>query len=83
MATLYLSGKGITSDSKYNYTSINLDDFQSLAVGTGAVGDQESGTIFRTSGDFYTITNPGGSEGEFTFTQSSGMGLRAVVVRTK
>ena len=83
MATLYLSGKGITSDSKYDYTSIDLGDFRPLLVGTGTVGDQESGMIFRTSGDFYTITNPGGSEGEFTFAQSSGMGLRTVVVRTK
>jgi hypothetical protein len=83
MATLYLSGRRITSNSKYNFTSIDLDDFRPLLVGTGAVGDQKLGTIFRTSGDFYTFTNPGGSRGEFTFTHSPDMGLRAVVVRTK
>ena len=86
MATLYLSGKGITSDDTYNFSSIDLDDpsFVSLRVGSGQVGSQQlSGTVFRTAGDFYLIKNPGGSEGEFTFSQSSNAGLRAVVVRTQ
>jgi hypothetical protein len=84
MATLYLSGRGITSDPRYNFVSIDLGDFRSLKVGSGVVGGPpRSGDVFRTSGDFYLITNPGGSEGEFTFTQSSGMGLRSVVVRTR
>jgi len=86
IATLYLSGKGITSDDTYNFSSIDLDDasFVSLRVGSGQVGSQQlSGTVFRTAGDFYLIKNPGGSEGEFTFSQSSNAGLRAVVVRTQ
>ena len=84
LATLHLSGKGITSDDTYNFMSIDLDDFQSLSVGGGQVeGPQLLGTVFRTAGDFYLITNPGGSQGEFTFSQSSNMGLRTVVVRTR
>jgi hypothetical protein len=83
LATLYVSGRGITSDSEYNFTSIDLGDFGPLSVGPATVGDPISGTVFRTSGDFFTATNPGGSQGEFTFTQSSDMRLRAVVVRTR
>jgi hypothetical protein len=84
LATLHLSGKGITSDAAYNFASIDLGDFAWLKVGSGQVaGEQISGTVFRTSGDFYLITNPGGAEGEFTFGQSSSMGLRTVVVRTR
>jgi hypothetical protein len=84
MATLYMSGRGITSDGTYNFTSIDLDDFQSLKVGGAQVGGQQlTGTVFRTAGDFFLITNPGGTEGEIMFTQSSNAGLRTVVVRTR
>lgn len=85
LATLYLSGRGITSDSKYRYSSIDLlADFQPLQVGSGQVGGQGvSGSVLRTSGEHYLFTNPGGSEGEFTFGLNTGSGLRCVVVRTR
>jgi len=84
MATLYLSGRGITSDGTYNFNSIDLADFQALKVGNTQVGGQQlKGTVYRTAGDFYLITNSGGTEGELVFTQSSNAGLRTVVVRTR
>jgi hypothetical protein len=84
LATLYLSGRGITSDGTYNYTSIDLGDFASLAVGSGQLGGAGiAGDVFRTAGDFFVLTAQGTAQGEFTFGQSSGMGLRTVVVRTR
>jgi hypothetical protein len=84
MATLYLSGRGITSDPKFEFVSIDLNDFTPLrfnrrVVGAGAV----SGTVKRTSGDFYLFTSSGTSPGEFTFTQSNRAGMRYMVVRTQ
>ena len=87
LATLHLSGRGITDDERYNFTSIDLDDFephQSLLVRTWVVGSPPvSGQIVRTSGHFYLFGNPGGGDGEFIFTGESGMGLRTVIVRTR
>jgi hypothetical protein len=89
LATLYLSGRGITADPKYNYSSIDLADFQPQQPGGMPVdarqvgGPDVSGSVLRTSGEFYLFTNPGGSEGEFTFTLNSGSGFRVVVVRTR
>lgn len=85
LATLYLSGKGIATDSeKYNYTTINLPDFGVLTVGSGEAGGEPlTGSVVRTAGDFYLVTNPGGSAAEFTFSAGAGAGLRAVVVRTR
>jgi hypothetical protein len=84
MATLYLSGKGITSDPMYNYSSIDLAGFQPVpylrrVVGSGAA----SGTVKRTSGQYYLFTNPGSPAGQFVFTQSTRAGMRFMIVRTK
>ncbi len=84
LATLYLSGRGITANPKYNFTSIDLEDFDTLmvnrrVVGTGAV----SGKVKRTSGEFFLYTSPGSSAGTFTFSQSSRAGMRFFVLRTQ
>jgi hypothetical protein len=84
MAALYLSGRGVTADPKYNFSSIDMNDFTPLPVGGRVVGSgSAAGTVKRTSGDFYLFTNPGSPAGQFTFTQSSRAGMRFFVVRTQ
>lgn len=84
LAALHLSGRGITDDERYNFRSIDLDDFQALLVRNWTVGSPRlTGEVVRTSGSFYLFTNPGAGDGEFIFTGESGMGLRTVIVRTR
>jgi hypothetical protein len=84
LATLYLSGKGITASSVYNYSSIDLSDFSPVTVQSRSVeAGTTSGTIVRTSGDFYLFTNTNSAASNFTLVDLTGAGLRTVVVRTK
>jgi hypothetical protein len=84
LATLYLSGRGITSDPKYNFTSIDLDDFTAVTLNRRVVAaGSVSGTVKRTSGDLFLFTNPGSSAGLFTFSQSSRAGMRFVIFQTQ
>jgi hypothetical protein len=84
LATLYLSGKGITASPKYNYTSIDLDDFTAIALNRRVVAaGGVSGKVKRTSGEFFLFTSPGSSTGSFTFSQSSRAGMRFFVLRTQ
>jgi hypothetical protein len=84
LATLYLSGRGITSDARYNFTSIDLADFDPLLVTSHAsVDGQVSGTVRRASGDFHLFQSTGTNPGLFTFDALSRTGLRTVVVRIR
>jgi hypothetical protein len=84
LATLYLSGKGITSDEKYNYAGIDLGTFDPVLVNSHAAVDGEvGGTVRRASGDFHLYENTSTTPGLFTFGASSKAGLRTVVVRTR
>ena len=83
LAALYLSGKGITSDDRFNYQSINIDDFGTLQTALHAAGGSDvTGTIHRTSGQFHIFTGTLNQESVFTFTDVSGSAkLRDVIVR--
>jgi len=84
LATLYLSQKGITIDDRYNYTSIDLRDYDPVKIADELInGPDVSGTIVRTSGDFYRFTSPSHANGVFTFNQSTNIGLRTLIVRTQ
>ena len=83
MTTLYLSGRGITADDKYNFSSLDLADFDPLLVRSRTASASVSGTVKRTSGEYYLFTNPTSPESHFTFTQGPRAGIRVMVVRTK
>lgn len=85
LAAQYLSGKGITADERFNYTSIDLGDFGPLSVGLAAAGGpDESGSVRRASGDFYVFTGLLGQESQFQFNDVTGQAsLRSVIVRTQ
>jgi hypothetical protein len=82
LAAQYMSGKGITADERFNYTSINISDFGPLLVGAHSAGASTSGTIRRASGDFHTFTGLLGQDSVFQFDDPTGnLKLRAAVVR--
>lgn len=84
LATLYLSGKGITASDTYNYRSIDLADFDSVPATRLSAGDGSvTGTIFRTSGDFYLFRNTSATTSRLTMGNSTKAGLRTVIVRIR
>jgi hypothetical protein len=83
LAALYLTGRGITSDPRFNFDSIDLADFGSLATASHVAGLADvGGSVRRTAGDFHIFSGTLGDETTFTFTNpGGGAGLRHVVVR--
>ena len=83
-AALYLSGKGITADPRFNYTSIDLDDYGTLAVSPGVVGLADGGEVRRSSGDFYIYGGVSGLDTRYTFTELvPGVRLRQAIARVQ
>ena len=84
LAALYLSGKGIALDDRYEFPSLDQGGFDAVTTSRYTVGEgQVSGTIRRASGDFILFTNTNSAASHFTFTESARAGLRTTVVRTK
>ncbi len=85
LAALYLSGKGITADPRFNYTSIDLTDFNPVYVANRVSGGPPvAGNVRRASGDFYIFSGVLGSNSEFTFIDDLGTGrLRQAIVRVQ
>jgi hypothetical protein len=69
LAALYLTERGITADPRFNYTSINLDDYGTLTPAIGVVGFESPGNLRRSSGDFYLYDGVLGVDTRFTFIQ--------------
>jgi hypothetical protein len=83
-AALYLSGRGITTDPRFNYTSIDLADYGTLIVSTGVVGLDDGGEVRRSSGDFYLYGGVSGLDTRYTFTELvPGVRLRNAIVRVE
>ena len=84
LAALYLSGKGIALDDRYEFPSLDQGGFAAVTTSRHSVGEaQVSGTIRRASGDFILFTNTNSVASHFTFTESARARLRTMVVRTK
>jgi len=85
LAALYLSGRGITTDPRYNFSSLNMGSFNPPLVRTRNMdGVDYNDATHRAAGDLYRFINPTQTTTRFTlFTASSTMGLRTVIVRTK
>jgi len=83
-AALYLSEKGISSDPRFNYTSIDLDDYGSIIPANGLIGVDSDGTVRRSSGDYYLYNGTLGVDTEFIFVeQTPGIRLRNAIVRVQ
>lgn len=84
LAALYLSGKGITSDPRYNYTSIDLTDFDPVGVSSRTILDGDIvGATRRTAGDYYLFTNATSAATRWTISAGDGARLRTVIVQTQ
>ena len=85
LAAVYLSGRGITADPRFNYTSIDINDFGTVSPPLRvAGGGQVAGAIKKTSGDFYIFSGALNTESRFTFNDLIGNArLRNIVVRTQ
>ena len=86
LATLYLTGKTITSNSRYHYSSTHtIANFDVLRVLNRNVSEGiYNGFVFGTSGDFLLYHNPSPPALEFILgAGSSNAILRAIVVRTQ
>jgi hypothetical protein len=87
LATLYLSGRGITADPKYRYTSIDLLDGVTyptplMVVDRSAAQGVIADAVYGAAGDFFVLQDPSPPALEVTadnFTLSAA--LRLVVVR--
>ncbi len=84
LTALYVSGKGITSDPRFNYTSIDIDDYGSIVPANGLVGVDSDGTVRRSSGDFYLYNGTPGIDTDFMFIeQTPGIRLRNAIMRVQ
>lgn len=85
LATLYLSDRGITSDTKYNYSSFDLQRaFDPLPVTTRNVtGGAFGGDVRNVAGDFYRLTGFQQPASVLRVDGSTSGGLRTIAVRVK
>lgn len=83
LAAQYLSGKGITADERFNYTSIDINDFGPLLVGNHVAGAGDvNGNMRRASGDFHIFTGVLDQDSVFQFEDPTrNLALRNVIVR--
>ena len=83
LAAQYLSGTGVTADARFNYDSIDINDFGPLLVGNHLAGAGDvNGSVRRASGDFHIFTGVPGNESVFQFDDPTGnVKLRNVIVR--
>jgi hypothetical protein len=83
LAAQYLSGTGITSDERFNYQSINVNDFGPLKIGLNHLpGPVVNGSVRRSTGSFHTFAGVAGQNTQFTFTDvTTQANLRSVIVR--
>ncbi len=84
LAALYLSGKGITDDPRFNYASIDLADYGTVSTFPGLIGVDSAGEVRRSSGDLYLYNAAVGLDTRFTFVeQNPGVRLRNAIVRVQ
>ena len=85
LAGLYLSGKGITTDPRFNFTSIDLADYGTVTASTGVVGQDAVGDVRRSSGDLYLYNGVLGQDTRLTFFElaPTGVKLRDAIVRVQ
>ena len=84
-AACYLSGRGITSDIRFNYSSINLQSgFTQLSVIPGNIsGNQMMGSINAMAPEYVSFAIPSAATVDFTIGSDAAGRLNAVVIRLR
>lgn len=84
-AACYLSGRGITSDIRFNYSSINLQSgFTQLSVIPGNIsGNQMIGSINAMAPEYVSFAIPSAATVDFTIGSDAAGRLNAVVIRLR
>ena len=84
-AACYLSGRGITSDIRFNYSSINLQSgFTQLSVVPGNIsGNQMMGSINAMAPEYVSFAIPSAATVDFTIGSDAAGRLNAVVIRLR
>ncbi len=82
-ATCYLSGRGITNDARFSYSSIDLQgDFKPLSVlGGNITGMQMTGFIKSTAPKYVSFAIPADGIVDFTIGSEAAGRMNAVVIR--
>ncbi len=82
-AACYLSGRGITADERFNYSSIDLQgDFKPLYTITGNVsGLATEGSVKSMAPEYIMYTVPAGGTVDFTIGSAQSGRLNATVIR--
>ncbi len=85
LAALYLSGKGITADPRFEYQSIDLSNFNPVSYQSRVAGASlVAGVVKKTSGDFYVFSGTLNTTSKFTFFDDLGTGrIRNAIVRVQ
>ena len=85
LAAIYLSGRGITADPRFNYSSIDIGDYGTVTAPLRvAGGGLIAGDIRRSAGDLYIFSGALNAESRFTFVDEIGNArLRNVIVRVQ
>ena len=84
-AACYLSGRGITADERFNYSSIDLQgDFKPLYTITGNVsGLATEGSVKSMAPEYIMYTVPAGGTVDFTIGSAQSGRLNATVIRVR
>jgi hypothetical protein len=84
-AACYLSGRGITDDTRFNYSSIDLQsNFNQLFVIPGNVsGQQMMGSINSMAPEYISFAIPSAATVDFTIGSDPAGRLNAVVIRLR
>ena len=84
-AACYLSGRGITADERFNYSSIDLQgDFKPLYTITGNVsGLATDGSVKSMAPEYIMYTVPAGGTVEFTIGADLSGRMNAAVIRVR
>jgi hypothetical protein len=81
LATLYLSNRGITSDPKYNYTSIDMQNFSLAVTDRSTATGAFNGTVQSATGAFFTLNGFQPPAKHFRVVGGAGGQVRVVAVR--
>jgi hypothetical protein len=84
-AACYLSGRGITDDPRFNYSSIDLQgDFDPIYTMTGNVsGSQMDGFVKAMAPEYIKFTIPASGSVEFTLESDASGRMNAAVIRLR
>ena len=84
ISACYLSGREITGDARFNYSSLDLQSsFKPLYTITGTIGAQMGGSIKSMAPEYTLYTVPASSTVDFTIGAEASGRMNAAVIRVR